>query len=100
MSLLVGNGHDERGVYRDQTAEANSVLNLSVEAWTLNESFDPESVTECGEYSLRIQGTQVSLFKVSISDSWQAKDDEICTLTLRVDIGSAEVETSSGYGYQ
>lgn len=87
MSLLVAN--------ENQTPEA-SIFSLFVEAWTLIESFDPHNcVTECGEYSLRIQGTRVSIFKcVPTSVSWFTKHDELFTLTLGVDISSAEVETS------
>lgn len=88
MSLLVAN--------KNQTAEGSNIFSLFVEAWTLIESFDPYNcVTEYGQYSLRIQGTEVSIFKcVPTSVSWFAKHDEVFTLTLGVDISSAEVETS------
>ena len=99
MTSLVGNKQSKHGVLEPWTTKDSIDVILSVDAWTLVESFDPGShdpVTNCGQYSLHIKRAEVSIFKASTDVAFFSKHNEICNLKLGTDINSVEVKWSSG----
>lgn len=98
MSSFDEKEYDKHGAFRAQDlGDSSAVIILSVEAWTLMETFDPEprkTFTDRSQCSFRIDGVEVSIIKGPINVSWATKHDEICCLKLGTDISSVEVNWS------